>query len=537
MKKFFFLLLLMPFLSFKKVKKETVSKPKLIVGIVVDQMRYDFLYRYQDRYSKKGFNYLLKKGSSFEQCFINYLPSFTGPGHASIYTGTVPAFHGIASNDWYEKENGKLVYCVSDSTVSNIGGSLKSGQQSPRNLISSTITDELRLATNFRSKTIAISLKDRGAILPGGHTANAAYWMDETHGIFMSSTYYLNQLPNWVNDFNKDSIAKNYMNKDWNTLFDITTYKQSTIDDNKFEGKFNKEINTSFPHNLKNEKTANIKKTPYGNSILFDFAKQALKNENLGKGNETDFLALSFSSTDYVGHMYGPNSVEVEDTYLRFDIELADFIDQLNQEIGEDNYLLFLTADHGVAHNPTFLQEKKIPAGFFWANKLESDIKTKLFNKFQDSTMLLDITDNYVYLNMPHILKNNLNASEINNFIEAELYKRPEIQFVNNMISNQESYLPEPIKTMMINGFYTKRCGQIFFLLNPSWIDAYASTGTTHGTWNPYDTHIPLLFCGWHIPQNKVYHKTVNITDIAATIASLLKIQMPNACVGKPLWE
>ncbi|MBP6455335.1 MAG: alkaline phosphatase family protein [Chitinophagaceae bacterium] len=537
MKNLLLFFLIIPFFSFKKVKKDEMAKPKLVVGIVVDQMRYDFLYRYQNRYTKNGFNYLLNNGSSFEQCFINYLPSFTGPGHASIYTGAIPAFHGIASNDWYEKENAKLMYCVADSTVANIGGSLKTGQMSPRNLISSTITDELRLASNFRSKTIAISLKDRGAILPGGHSANAAYWMDETNGIFMSSTYYMNKLPNWVDDFNKDSIAKKYLDKDWNTLYDINSYIQSSEDDNKFEGKFLNEKGTSFPHYFDNEKTANIKKTPYGNSIVFDFAKQALKNENLGKRNETDFLAVSFSATDYVGHMYGPNSIEVEDTYLRFDIELADFIKHLNQEIGEGNYLLFLTADHGVAHNPAFLQEKKIPSGFFWANKLETDIKTKLYNKFQDSAMLLDITDNYVYLNMPHIQKNNLNASEINNFIEVELHKRPEIQFINNMLSNHESYLPEPVKTMMINGFYTKRCGQIFFLLNPSWIDAYASTGTTHGTWNPYDTHIPLLFYGWHIPKNKVYNKTVNMTDIAATIASLLHIQMPNACVGKPVWE
>lgn len=515
---------------------KTVKQPKLVVGIVVDQMRYDFLYRFANRYGNDGFNRLLREGNSCENMFIHYLPSYTAPGHTCIYTGAVPAIHGIASNDWIDRCTGKPVYCTDDSTVNHVGGTPKAGKMSPRNLLSSTITDELRLSTNFRSKTISISVKDRAAILPGGHTANAAYWLDDTMGVFMSSTYYMKDLPQWVSAFNQQDKAAKYLSREWNTLYAADSYWQSTSDANNYEGKFLGEKESRFPHKVSVLKRSDIRKTPFGNSIVFDFAREAIQNEQLGKNSVPDFLCLSFSSTDYVGHMYGPNSIEIEDTYLRFDAELSDFLHDLDETIGAGNYTLFLTADHGVAHNPQFLIDHQVPAGYFYGSKLATALNSELQKPFGSDRLIKQIGENYIWLN--HTLIDSMRIDEmlLRKAICRLLKTHPEIQFAVDMENPSLEMIPQPIREMIVNGYQATRSGDILLILEPAWLDAYATTGTTHGTWNPYDTHIPMLWYGWGIQKGKTIRHT-SMTDISATLATLLHIQMPNACLGQAIPE
>lgn len=532
---FILLLFFVTNLSAQK-NKNTELRPKLVVGLVIDQMRYDFLYAFQDRYGEDGLKRLMRDGHNCRNMFINYLPSYTAPGHTCIYTGSVPAIHGIASNDWIDKLSGKAVYCTDDSSVSAVGGTVRAGKMSPRNMLTSTITDELRLATNFASKTIAISVKDRASILPGGHTANGAYWLDDSNGVFMTSTYYKTQLPGWVSEFNAQQKAKKYMSTDWQTLYPLNTYQQYTDDNNLYEGKYTGETTTSFPHKLPQLKASDIKKTPFGNTLVFDFAKDAITYEQLGSGKTCDFLAISCSSPDYIGHQFGPNSVEIEDTYLRLDQDIANFLDFLDKTIGEGQYTIFLSADHGVAHNPQYLIDHKMQAGYFYGADLLKELNNALLPKYASNRLVKQVGENFIWLK--HDLIDSLKIDEQNIRIDILklLEKHTEIQFAVDMNYLSTAILPEPIHQMAINGYHSKRSGDILLLLNPAWLDAYSKTGTTHGTWNPYDTHIPMLWYGWGI-QKGITNRQVNMTDIAATLATLLHIQVPNGCIGVTIPE
>ncbi len=306
------------------------SKPKLVVGIVVDQMRYDYLTRFESKFGNGGFNRMISEGFNCKNNHFNYVPTYTGPGHTSIYTGTTPKYHGIISNNWYDKSTKETVYCAGDDTVASVGTDNKAGKMSPHRMQTTSFADENRLFTQGRGKTIGISLKDRGAILPAGHTANAAYWFHgRDEGSWISSSFYMNELPKWVSDFNTSEAAESYL-KVWNTLYEISTYTESGTDENNFEGGFKGKDKATFPYDLAALSKDNrgfdiLKATPYGNSLTTDFAIAAIKAEELGQDDITDVLTVSFSSTDYVGHNFGVNSKEVEDTYIRLDKDIERF--------------------------------------------------------------------------------------------------------------------------------------------------------------------------------------------------------------------
>jgi predicted AlkP superfamily pyrophosphatase or phosphodiesterase len=517
----------------------TPERPKLVVGIVVDQMRWDYLYRYANRYGNGGFNRLLKEGFTCENTQIPYIPTVTAAGHASIYTGSVPSINGIAGNDFIIQATGKTMYCTEDASVKTVGSKSKAGEMSPRNLLSSTITDELRLATNFKSKVIGISLKDRGGILPAGHSANAAYWYDDETGNWITSTYYMQQLPQWVSNFNSQKLAEKYIKQDWNTLYDIKTYSQSTIDDNEYEGKSKGEKAPVFPHltsKMLNGDYSEIRNTPYGNSLTLDFAKETLRNEELGKGENTDFLAISLSSTDYVGHQYGINAIEIEDTYIRLDQDLATFLSHLDATLGKDQYTVFLSADHGAAHNPKFLTDKKIPAGLWNGKEILKNLNNELETQFKQKNLILDFGNYQVNFNNKLIESTNLNIEELKRFCIQYLKKQEGVLNAVDAEKTSISSIPEPIKSKLINGYNASRSGEIQILLNPGWFQGYAKTGTTHGTWNPYDTHIPLLFMGWGIKHGSL-NRPISMADIAPTLAALLHIQEPNGNIGTAIEE
>lgn len=512
------------------------ARPKLVVGLVIDQMRWDFLYRYSERYSPDGFKRLLNSGFSCENAFIPYTPTYTAAGHSSVYTGSVPALNGIVGNNWYDRTIERSVYCTDDSTVTAVGSTSVWGKMSPRNMWSNTITDELRLSNNFRGKTIAIALKDRGAILPGGHTANAAFWFDNTTGGWITSTYYMNALPAWLTTFNARKLPDAYLKQNWNTLYPIASYVQSTVDVRPYEGRLPGEDN-SFPHQTDTISTGryeSFRQTPYGNTYTFDLAKAAIENEKLGKSGVTDFLALSFSSPDYIGHTFGPNSIEIEDTYLRLDREVAAFLKHLDATIGKGAYLVFLTADHGAAHAPGFVQEHKLPGGGMDDGALRSRLNEVLKSRFNLTGGISTVMNYQVYLNDKALA--SVDRAAVKSAIISELLKLPSISSAFDLENLPAATLPQQVKTMVTNGYNQKLSGNIQFTFKPQYFDWALRTGTTHGAWYPYDSHIPMLFFGWGVKPGKLYRE-VYMTDIAPTLAAILKIQMPNASVGKVVEE
>jgi predicted AlkP superfamily pyrophosphatase or phosphodiesterase len=514
-------------------------RPKLVVGIVVDQMRWDYLYRYANRYGAGGFNRMLKEGFTCENTQIPYVPTVTAAGHTGIYTGSVPSIHGIAGNDFIIQATGKNMYCTEDSTVQGVGVKGKVGQMSPRNLLASTITDELKLATNFRSKVIGIALKDRGGILPAGHAANAAYWYDDSEGSWITSTYYMQKLPNWVNNFNNLKLAEKYIKQDWNTLYPINTYIESTADDSPYEGKLRGEESPTFPHLTSKMLNGNfnaIRITPYGNTLTLDFAKAAIKSEQLGQGKETDFLAVSLSSTDYVGHQYGVNAVETEDTYLRLDKELESFFNTLDLTLGKGQYTVFLSADHGAAHNPQFLKDHQIPADQWNGSAVIKGLNDRLAQQFKQDRLVLSFSNYQVNFNNILIEQSNLNLEDLKEAAISYLNKQDGIAYAIDMEKASIASIPDAIKSKVINGYNRQRSGAIQILLNPGLFQGYSKTGTTHGTWNPYDTHIPLVFMGWGIKHGST-NRLTTMSDIAPTLAALLHIQEPNGNIGLPIEE
>ncbi|MFT4093363.1 MAG: alkaline phosphatase family protein [Niabella sp.] len=539
MKRFLFASVLI-ITGFSVVTAQPLKRPKLVVGIVIDQMRWDYLYRYYDRYDKDGgFKRLLNEGFSCENTFISHLPSYTAVGHTTIFTGSVPAIHGIAGNDWIDQATGKSVYCTDDSTVQPVGSTSKAGLMSPRNLLATTITDELRLATNFQSKVIGISLKDRASILPAGHNPTGAFWFDDASGKFITSTWYMHELPQWVKDFNEKNEPSRLVAAPWNTLYSVNSYKQSTADDVPWEGKFKEETTTAFPHDLsqlyKTDKDV-IRSSPYGNTLTLDFAEAAVSGNALGSGAVTDFLTINCASTDYVGHKYGPNSIEVEDVYLRLDKKLGEFFSFLDQKVGKGNYTVFLTADHGAAHAINFMKEYKMPADFLDVKKIITGLNETLKQQFGEDKLVLSGENYQVNFNNVKINQLKLDYNAVKAAALKYLRQAPDLEFVVDIENIGGEPVPSAIKERIINGYNNKRSGTIQLIPFPGWFEGYGSTGTTHGTWNPYDTHIPLVWMGWGIKPGKS-NREVYMTDIAPTVAALLHIQMPDGNIGKVITE
>jgi predicted AlkP superfamily pyrophosphatase or phosphodiesterase len=531
--------LILSFALKAQTKQNTqANRPKLVVGMVVDQMRWDYLYRYQNRYGTNGFNRILKEGFSCENAFIPYTPTYTAAGHTCVYTGSVPSLNGIMGNSWYSKVLKRNVYCTEDDSVQTVGSTSVAGKQSPKNLWSNTITDELRMATNFQNKTIAIALKDRGAILPGGHTANGAYWFDNANGQFITSTFYMNELPKWVNDFNAKKYPDTYLKQGWQTLYPINTYTQSTADATPYENPIPGE-GITFPHQtdtIKRNKYESFRHTPFGNTYTMQMAKAAVEGEQLGQRGVTDFLAFSLSSTDYIGHAFGPNSIEVEDTYLRLDKELADFLNYLDAKVGKGNYLFFITADHGAAHNPAFVRDHRMPGGVLDDADIRKALNSAIDRAFGSSQTIAQVINYQIYFNDEVLASSKINKTELKQFIIRELLKYPGIAKAFDIENLGHTILPGPLKEMVINGYNQKLSGDIQFVFQPQWYDSWSLKGTTHGVWAPYDSHIPLLWYGWNVKAGKLNRK-VYMTDIAPTIAALLNIQMPNANIGEVIPE
>ena len=519
--------------------EETISvRPKLMVGIIVDQMRYDYLTRFYDRFGEGGFKRMLNEGFNCKNNHFNYVPTYTGPGHASVFTGTTPQNHGIISNYWYDKFSKKGVYCASDPSVLAVGSDSEMERMSPHRMKTTTFADQNRLHTQLKGKSIGIAIKDRGAILPAGHSANGAYWFrGKDEGKWITSTYYRKELPDWVKQFNDSDKTESYL-KVWNTLYDINSYKESGADQNNFESGFKGKETATFPYDLaalkdKNEGYDIIKGSAYGNSLTADFAIAAIDGEALGKDDIADVLTVSFSSTDYVGHNFGVNSKEIEDTYLRLDKDLERFFSALDTKVGKGNYTVFLTADHGAVHVPSYLQTVKIPSGYFNKDSLSNKVTTFVKERFKVDGLIEKIDNDQVFFAYDVLDKNKVNAQDLQKTIAHYILQYDQIDKVFTREQLLTSTYTEGIAALIQKGFNQKRSGDVVFVLNPATI-LYSRTGSTHGSGLNYDTHVPLLFMGKGIKQGSTTQKTT-IPDIAPTISALLGITFPNGATGDVL--
>jgi predicted AlkP superfamily pyrophosphatase or phosphodiesterase len=519
------------------------NQPKLVVGIVVDQMRQDYLYRFEKKFGEQGFKRLMNEGFMLKNAHYNYVPTETGPGHASIYTGATPSVHGIIGNDWYDRSLKKTVNCVGDSTYKPVGTDI-GGQVSPWRMLSSTITDELKLSTQSRAKVVGVSIKDRGAVLPAGHFPEGAYWFDGKTGNMITSTYYKQLLPEWVTKFNNQKLPDTYLNQVWNTLLPSNQYVESGPDDSPYEGKWGGK--STFPYNM-----AELRKrmgvynvlttTPWGNTLVAEFAKASLIGESLGKDEITDFLAVSFSSTDIIGHAMGPNSVELEDTYLRLDKTLEEFFAFLDKEVGKGAYTVFLTADHGVSEVPQYLTDLKVPSGYFRPGYVKSSLDEHLAKYFPGKSIVESFSSGEVYINQ-RAFEGEPKASGIDLLVATELISKFLLstegvaQVFSSTILRQASSDEAGIRGKVVRGYHPKRSGDVSFVLEPSWMSWGGITGSTHGSGYSYDTHVPILFYGAGIKKGSSsrFH---TITDIAPTLSVLLKIKYPSGCTGQPIVE
>lgn len=521
-----------------KASSSDLDKPKLVVSIVVDQMRFDNLDKYNGSYSDNGFKRLIREGFNLKNNHFNYVPTVTGPGHASISTGSTPKTHGIAGNNWFDKKTRKDVYCTTDLDYENLGGNAYSAKMSPNNLLVETLGDLNRIENDMNSKTISIAIKDRGSILMGGKKANAAYWFyGKDKGEWVSSKYYMQELPDWVNSFNNSGFISTYI-REWNTLYDINSYNESRSDDNKFEKSFKGDPSVTFPYDLNKLKDLNdgydmLKETPFGNSLTTDFAIEAISNEKLGKDQYTDVLTISYSSTDYIGHNFGVDAKETQDAYLRLDLEIERLLNFLDSHVGKNEYTLFLTADHGAAKIPAYLNSIGVKSQNIEEGTVKNILNDVLFKSFGSNQLISKIMNSQIYLNDNTINSLNLNLDIIEKTIINTL---SQLDFIDKAYTSNEiinGNFDSGYELLIQNGYNIPRSGDIIFKLKENVI-SYGNKGTTHGSGYSYDTHVPLIFFGKKIVQGESNVKT-KITDIAPTIAKLLGLKKLSDSTGEVL--
>ena len=529
-----FVFVLNCFFVFAQDSISNAIHPKLLVGIVVDQMRYDYLFRYWDKLGDDGFKKMITNGYLFKNANYSHIPTYTAPGHATIYSGCTPSQHGIVANEWYDESFKVTKYCVDDKRFNSIGTNNEEGEKSPKNMLVTTIGDELKLSNNNHSKVISIALKDRSAILPGGHKADGAYWINK-YGKWITSSYYMKTLPAWVEQMNISRPGKFYLGSKWEPVFPLMEYEESYSDNNDYEETHLWEESPVFPHDYSSV-TAEIgysfvKYTPMGNTMTKDFAQKAIIKEKLGKDKYTDLLAISFSPIDYIGHFYGPHSVEMEDAIIQLDGDLASFFAFVEKNVGKE-VLYFLTADHGAVNVPRYLTDQKVPSGYFDSKACVNLINSHFKSSYGVDSIIENSSNSQLKIAQDIVAKYKLNPD----FIQEKI-----IQIIKEFSGVKEVLVTKDLKDgafsnmaqKVINGYFEGRSGDLYIILKPGWIHDRGK-GTTHGSGYSYDTHVPLIFMGSGVKKGSS-NQRVNIKDIAPTISTLINVSFPNGTTGKPL--
>jgi predicted AlkP superfamily pyrophosphatase or phosphodiesterase len=520
------------------------ERPRLIIGIVVEQLKYDQLEKFRDRFGEDGIKKLINEGTYFKNSSFQYMLTQSAPGHATISTGTEPSYHGITSDNWYVPLRNELIYCTKDLAVNPVGGSFESGLHSPVNLQASTFSDELKMSTNGRAKVFAVGLKESSAIFSAGHAADAAYWFDNTTGTWMSSTYYLKELPGWVADFNAMKYADTYLNGTWSLLRPASAYDDCLPDSNKFERGFNGR--NYFPYDLKKIRAKNsgsakndyslLRETPFGNSITTNFAKKLIEHEKLGRDDVTDFISVCYSATDNIGHRFGPSSVEMGDAILRLDDEISSLLKYVDDSIGKKNVLVYFTSAHGISEIPTVLEESRIPAGYFKQYQALQLLRTYLNAVYGEGNWVKGYSERQVFLNRTLIEDARLSLDEVQKKVARFLVQFTGVAAAYPYSAFEANDFGNGNLKRIINNFSPQRSGDVIVTLNPGWVEIEGDYITNYNSPYEYDSHVPLIWYGWTV-NRAVITREVNMTDIAATLSSLCKIPYPNACTGNPLFE
>lgn len=520
------------------------NSPRLVVGIVVDQMCYEYLYRYADKFGDGGFKRLMQEGTNCRNANYNYIPTFTGPGHASIYTGTTPSNHGIVGNEWYDRSLKAEINCVEDSTVSTVGSISNYGKYSPINLKTNTITDQLKVTYNS-AKVVSVSIKNRGAILPGGHLSDGSYWFDYVSGGMITSSYFKKELPSWVSTFNDMQYPKNSCNEVWDTYYPIEQYTESGPDNTPYEHLLVGKTTPTFPYNLK-EMTGGVPDydlfttTPYANTYLTDFALAAIEHEQLGTDTQADMLCVSYSTPDIAGHAFGPQAIEMEDMYIRLDLEIERFLNELEARVGKKEFVLFLTADHAVVPVPQFLIDHNLPGGYFFLGTHMTELSQFSIERFGVDLIELETNLN-IYLNHALIEEKKLSLEEVATEFANKVQGWEGVKRVFTASQLYESATDDEWMDMVRKGYHHGESGDIVFMLEPGYLPKTSDTelsrkGTSHGSAYSYDTHVPLLWYGANVPAQEIF-RNVEITDITATLTHILNLQNLGALTGQPILE
>ncbi|BDD05784.1 alkaline phosphatase family protein [Aureibacter tunicatorum] len=521
----------------KASKPQKPDKPKLIVSIVVDQMRYDYLDRFKELYTQDGFNRLRKNGFDFRNTHYNYIPTRTAPGHASLFTGTTPSRHGIGGNGWFDKNLKKGIFSISDTTVhliSHRNKSKGSASYSPANLLASTVGDELKLATYGESKVIGIGIKARASVLTSGHAADAAYWI--SGGELVTSSYYRDSLPQWAISFNGKERTEELLKDGWPLLLPVDQYPASLVsNDNRKEEYSITEQSPVFPYTFGRNEHDLIGTTPFGNTLLTEAAIACIEGEDLGQGDVSDFLIIGYSATDYIGHRYGAGSLEMMDAYLRLDRDIGYLIDALDQKVGDGNYVIVLTADHGGMHTSEHLSDHHFHTGLTQKNQLREHLNNYFQQKYGLTDIVLRLKDEQVYLDFEQATRKGITKEEVEE-IALNWFKKQE--GIRDVVSKTDllsrSFKNDEVRQMLKRGVYPSRSGDVFFMHEPGWQSKYMAAN--HGTAYTYDTHVPNVWYGWKIPQGESVERK-EITSIAPTLSMMFRVSLPNASSTVPLKE
>jgi len=525
-------ILALVFIGTFPARAEAPPRPKLILSILVDQFRYDYVERFHDQFGEDGLKMLTDRGSFLTFARYNYYPTITGPGHASFFSGAPPSAHGIIANDWFDKRTGKMVYCVGDPAVTGVGTESAAGRMSPRNFIGANFSDMMRM--HYQSKVIGISMKDRGAILPAGKKPAGAYWWEAATGNFITSSYYRPELPDWAKQFNDRHRAKDFIGQTWDRLLDAKQYPWP--DEAPGEQALSGEKTVTFPHvvNAAKDGFENIMPTPFGNQLLLEFAEAALDGEGLGQGPEPDVLSVSFSSIDYCGHRFGPYSQEAQDIVLRFDRQLAELFHYVDKKVGLDNVAILLTADHGVMPTPEFATAQGMDGQRSDAIEVVGELMQQLETRFGPGHYLQTpkILEGNIYLNHDFLKEKNLSVAEVVDFIREWALGTGRFQDCYSRQQLLDGLAPGAIGERVLNGYNAERSGDLVLVYKPYTI-SWGASGTTHGSPYSYDVHIPVLFHGpWFKPGR--YADEFYITDIVPTLCSVMHIDEPPGSIGKP---
>ena len=546
------LIAMLAFLAWVTLASAASDPPRLVLQITVDQLRGDLPGRYANRLTDEGFRYLMEKGTWYIDAHYRHANTETAVGHATLATGADPSRHGIVANDWINQKTGAFVYNTEDERHHIIGKEPKANEGvSPRNLAASTFGDELVVHNSGRSRVFSVSVKDRGAILPGGH-AGKAFWFSKSSGEFVTSTYYYDDYPQWVKQWNAAKPADAFKGKSWELLNDRATYVHGQMDDRSYEADL-KPLGRIFPHPLGGDTKyfyLLLTLTPVGDMLTLDFAKALVENEKLGQNDSgaPDYLQISFSSTDYIGHLFGPSSLETEDNILRLDRTLAELFQFVDEKVGLDNTLIVLSADHGAPEAPEYMATLGLSTGRFafdWF-KTEGPLTEALQKKFGRGDLISGHSHPYLYLNLEAISSAGRDLGDVERFVADELIKIPGIAYAMTRGDLLAGRITEsPVQNQIRRSFHPTRSGNIHMVPEQYWFlhsteeaekMGIGSIAAIHGSPWAYDTYVPIFFAGSEVPA-QIVGRRVAPTDIAATLAAYLGIKPPSGSVGSVLTE